>query len=145
MPMLHHPSAVQLLSHFMLHDPELQALVGDRVHGGWSRDTDLQTIPKPAVGFVLDSGGTVYEGVIGAFGTEIWAVSANSADEALEVYTTVYKLLQAECLAVNGIDHRGMCVEVDSVRQGWAKDAACWYAHGRWIYRVARTTIGPVP
>lgn len=149
--MLDHPSVEQLVTHVLLHDTGVQALVGNRVHGGWPRDPDLDSIDKPACGVVLDSGQTAYDGVWGQFGLEVWALSSDSKAEALKLYRAIFDALKAECLQIdavgvaNGFDHRGMATEQDGPRAGWSTSAACWYVQARWILTVFRDTTGSVP
>lgn len=133
--------AVQLIRDRLLSTPEVQALVGPRVFGGFSESPDAGTAEKPLITIVLASGGqSFYSGVLQAQPIEIWALSALSQSEALQVYDTVFATLNAESLAIDGGDHRGLMREMQRPEAGWFEAGSSWTAMGRWLFTLVRDT-----
>ena len=134
--MIDQRKGMQLLTSELLEASSVTDLVGSRIHGGWARNTDLETIPKPAVVFTYSSGAVHYYGVTGQYSVEMYCLSANSQDEAQKVHDAVFAVLQGTCLDLPNFDHRGWPRLIDTPRAGWLDGAAVWWVHSRWAYRL---------
>ena len=130
----------QLVRGHLLAEEAVTDLVGNKIHGGWSRDSDAGTIDKPAVALIIDGGQVVHEGVVASVGLEVWCLSVDSQSEAHNLYHAVAQALHSECLSLPGFDHRGTASEGGTGGAGWTAGAACWYAMGRWTLRVVKDT-----
>jgi hypothetical protein len=132
-------AVLQLIVDALLATPGIQAVVANRVVGGWSKSSDLATIGKPALVVVADGGSTLYVGSIGQVAVEVYAVSELSTGQALDLYDSARDILAGNelCHAVNR--HRGLCVETSRPRTGYISEANVWYAQGRFVVTVATT------
>lgn len=131
-------SILQLLRGCLLADSAVQALVENRIHGGWSRSSDWQSIPKPAVALVLNGGTPHNSGALSQQSVDIYTLSATGIDEALAVYGAVRQLLQQGAVALDNVDHRGIMTEQETERCGQLGDSQVWYATGRWLFTGVR-------
>jgi hypothetical protein len=117
----------------------LQAVVGNRITGGWPQSSDLQTIPKPALVAVLEGGSTMYGAPVATLVLSVYAVSAVSSDQAMSVYDLARTVLHAESLCHTPSGHRGFARETQPAMQTWLPDATCWVAVGRYSLLVTRS------
>lgn len=129
---------LQLLRATLLANAGVTALVENRIHGGWARDSDWATIPKPALAIVLNGGQGHFSGVMGEVTFDLYTMSATSMDEAMTVYDAIRPVLNNAALAVEGIDHRGWCLEIDKPRCQKLGDTEVWVATGRWWMSLVR-------
>jgi len=128
---------IALVRSTLLGSAPVQALVGNRIAGGWSESPDVGTMTRPCVALVLASGGfAAYEGAWEVVPVEVWGLSDVSAGEARAVYDACFDALQAAGIA--GQTHRGLAVETMRPRDGWWEAGAAWFACGRWRVSVVR-------
>lgn len=127
----------QLVRGALLASTALTAKVGNRVVGGFVRDTDLATLPKPSIAIVLSNGHAHYSASFASFALEVWALSALSEGEARALYALAFAALQGGQLAVTGVDHRGTCWESSRPIPGWHDATGSWTVMGRWVVQVA--------
>lgn len=132
-------SSLGLVRKALLDDSAVQALVGNRVSGGWSEDPDVGTIPRPSVAVVLGGGAFGgYEGVVRVMPVEVWTLSDVSSGESRAVYDACFAALQAAGLG--GVDHRGLMAQVSGPRDGWWAAGRCWFTTGIWRLSAVRDT-----
>lgn len=129
----------QLVAAVLMSDAAVAAVVANRVLGGFARDSDWGSVPKPALVVVLSGGEVHYTGVIGSFPMEVWALSSSSEGEARRLYDLAFAALQAGNLYVAGIDHRGVCWERQRPDLGWYDAGSAWYCRGRWLIQASRS------
>lgn len=126
----------QMIVDTLMASSTIQGLVGNRVIGGWSQSSDLQTMLKPAIVVVVDGGTQFASTSVANYHFSLYGVSAVGTDEALAVYDAAMALLHAEpvCGTVSG--YRGVVYESQRPVTGWVQDAAVWYAWGRFEITV---------
>lgn len=129
----------QLLQMTLLASDAVQAICGSRVSAGYSEDPDAGTAALPRLAFEVDGGKPHLSGVFTEYAVTLWALGATS-DQAQALHQEAHGAWQGECVAVDGLDHRGRIRLMRAGRTGYWSGTACWYVTSAWELQVVRDT-----
>lgn len=129
---------LQSVRAMLLADPAVEALVEDRIRTAHAAGYEGAAPTMPLV-IVAPLGGSMpYSGALQVVSLEVYAYSKTSEGEALSVYEAVHRALQAERVAVDGLNLRGMLRETTRPRHGYNDALLAYYTRSLWTATTAR-------
>lgn len=129
----------QLIRRFLMADPTVSSLVGERVYGSHMEDTDAGTVLQsgPLVVFEFTSGSLRWHSAVSLQTVELYAYSKRSGDEAAQLYDAVTTACQHVRMTVPGVDPVALPREDQRPLDGYNPTLDAWYVRGRWVMEVS--------
>jgi hypothetical protein len=128
-----------LLRRYLIADPGVAALAGERVYGAHLEDDDAGTTLQagPLLVYEFLSGVLRWHAAVSLQTVELYAYSKNSGDEAAQLYDAAADALQHTRVAVNGVDPVALPRETQRPLDGYNPRLDAWFVRGRWTVEVS--------
>lgn len=125
--------AIDLVRRALFENAAVQGLVDERVYTRHLRDEDEGSIKMPLVIIDLDRSPQVFSSTWRPRQFYIFAYSANSMEQARQLYRAVHTRLHGACLTEPAPStFRVACHEIDDGRGGWNPQVRGWFVRGTW-------------
>jgi hypothetical protein len=129
--------AKQLVRSVLLANDPLRARVA-AVVAGHLRSTEAATLlqTKPLIILETTGGFARYFSALQDVNLDIYCYSKASSDEALDVYDSVFQILQEACCQAANVPMQGIMRELERPLDGWNEQVGAWFARGGWTLKA---------
>jgi len=128
---------MQVLRHALVTDSTIAAVVGDNVWTSHVMDADAASVTIPCIVMSVEGGSSSYNGVLQFVTIDIYAYSKISQGQAASIYDKIYKVLQANRLALDNVDAKGVITENERPSAMYNDSLKAWAMRGIWVALTA--------